>query len=130
MFLLLTYHYTKDEVYNKSEVDALVADSGTTDSGETDEGGGETTTHTVTGTSSISGNTTLKVGGTRTYTGSFLDADGNAITDVVGTWAISDCSFASDIEQTVDGNKITLYTENEDLIDETFTLTFLNPNGN
>lgn len=116
--------------YTKSEVDALLSlsDEGGTDSGETDKG--DETSPIVTGTSSISGNTTLKVGYNRSYTGSFLDADGNTVSDVIGTWTISDCTFASDIEQTIADNKITLYTENEDIIDEAFTLTFSDPNGN
>lgn len=117
--------------YTKSEVDALIAtDDGGTDSGETEEGGDDTTTPTVTGTSAITGSTTLKVGYNRSYTGKFYDASGTEVTDVIGTWAISDCTFASDIEQTIADNKITLYTENEDIIDETFTLTFSDPNGN
>lgn len=116
--------------YTKSEVDALVGDStGGEDSGETEEGGGGTPTPTVSGTSAISGNTTLKCGYNRTYTGTFTDASGNTVSDVIGTWTLEG-SASSGIEQTVTDNKVVLFFENEDLIGETVTLTFSDPNGN
>lgn len=128
--------------YTKSEVDALVAtNDNSTDTGGEDngtdnggtEGGEETPTPTVTGTAKISGNTSLKVGFTRTYAGKFYDADGVEVTDtdVVGTFTISDCNFTSEITtDTTTANKIKLTVSNEDLIGETLTLTFSDPNGN
>lgn len=123
----LSNYYTKDETYSKSEVDALVG--GSTDEGGTEEGGGETPTPTVTGTSAISGNATLKCGYNRTYTGTFTDASGNTVSDVIGTWTLEG-SASSGIEQTVTDNKVVLFFENEDLIGETVTLTLSDPNGN
>lgn len=112
--------------YTKTEVDTLIANI---DTGGGEEGGGETTTPS--GTSYISGNTTLKAGFTRTYTGSFLDAEGNAVSDVIGEWTITapfaDSEFTT---KTITDNTIKLGVDNEDLIDETFTLTFSEPNGN
>lgn len=129
----LSNYYTKDETYSKTEVDTLVANSGGSSSGEesggTEEGGGETTTPT--GTSVISGNTTLKCGFTRTYTGTFYNADKSEATDVTGKWTITapfaESSFTT---KTISGNKITLGFEDENLIDQEFTLTFSDPNGN
>lgn len=83
----LSNYYTKEEVYTKTETDALIANN----SGEDTSADPEST---ILGTANISGNTTLKAGFTRTYTGSFLDIDGNAVEDVTGVWTISDCSFA------------------------------------
>lgn len=124
----LSNYYTKDETYSKTEVDTLVANSGGSSSGG-EEGGGETPTPT--GTSAISGNTTLKVSIARTYTGKFYNADNNEITDVTGAWAIT-APFAESkfTTKTITGNSIKLGFEDENLIDQEFTLTFSDPNGN
>lgn len=68
----------------------------------------------------ISGNKNLKVGFSRTYTATITDIDGNEVTDVDFDWYV-DSDFA--IEQFVDGNKIELLVEDEDLVGETFTLS-------
>lgn len=122
----LSNYYTKDEVYNKSEVDALVADSGTTDSGETDEGGGETTTPTVTMT--LSGNTNLKNGYTRTIKAVYTDADGTDVTaNYSTTWELtSDHATATNyVTQEVGDNQVKLLYEddNEDVLGEYVTIT-------
>lgn len=72
----------------------------------------------ITGT--ISGRTDLKLGYQRTYTASLVDGDGNAVEwsddfswNIVGDF---------EVDSSIDGNKITLLVENEDLIDESFAL--------
>ena len=132
----LSNYYTKAETYSKTEVDTLVANSGDSSSGGEDtgntEGGGEVTTPT--GTSTISGNTTLKCGASaRTYTGKFYDANNNEVTNVTGTWTI-DAPFAESkfTTKTISGNTIKLAFDDETLVDNeyTFVLTFSDPNGN
>ena len=131
----LSNYYTKDETYNKTEVDTLVANSGGSSSGGDSgtEGGGETPTPTptVTGTSAISGSTNLRCGVTRTYTGKFYNADESEATDVTGEWSIT-APFAESkfTTKTITGNSIKLGYDDENLIDEEFTLTFSDPNGN
>lgn len=114
--------------YTKSEVDALVADSGTTDSGETDEGGGETTTPTTpTVTLAVTGNSSLKNGFARTYKAVYTDESGTDVTANYSTiWELTSDTVAVDsyITQEVGDNQIKLLYEddNEDMIDETVTL--------
>lgn len=115
--------------YTKTEVDSLIDNiGGSTDNG--DAGVEETPTPTVTGTTSITGIATIKVGFARTYTGRFFDADGTEITDRVGAWTVSDCNFTDKLTQEITDNKIKLMVEDEDLIGETLTLTFSDPSGN
>lgn len=115
--------------YTKSEVDALIAtDDGNTDSGNTggDEGGGETTTPTVTLT--ITGNASLKNGFARTYKAVYTDADGTDVTaNYSTTWELTSDTVAvnSYITQEVGNNqnKLLYEDENEDVLEETVTLT-------
>ena len=80
-------------------------------------------TPSVTGTTVITGNTNLKNGYNRTYTATFYDSSENIVEGVTAVWSITDCTFANEIIQTVlDGNKIQLKVDNEDLIGETFRL--------
>lgn len=68
----------------------------------------------------ISGNKNLKVGFSRTYTATITDVDGNAVEwDGTYSWNV-----VSDFEvgQETDGNTIKLLVENEDLVDEVFSL--------
>ena len=68
----------------------------------------------------ISGNKNLKVGFSRTYTTTIADADGNAVEwDNTYSWNV-----VSDFEvgQEIDGNTIKLLVEDEDLVDEVFSL--------
>lgn len=120
----LSNYYTKEEVYTKTETDALIANNSGEDTSVDPE-------PTILGTAYISGNTTLKAGFTRTYTGSFLDVDGNAVEDVTGIWTISDCSFADSEFTTKDitNTTIKLGVDNEDLIGETFTVTYSDVDG-
>lgn len=130
----LSNYYTKSETYSKTEVDTLVANSGGSSSGG-GEGGGETPTPTptptVTGTSAISGLSNLKCSFPRTYTGKFYNADESEATDVTGEWSIT-APFAESkfTTKTIIGNSIELGYDDENLIDEEFTLTFSDPNGN
>ena len=84
-----------------------------------------------TGSTVIEGNTNLRIGYSRTYTARFYDSSDNEITGVVAVWSITDCTFVSEITQTVlDGNKIQLKVNNEDLIEESFTLNASDADGN
>ena len=68
----------------------------------------------------ISGNKNLKVGFSRTYTATITDVDGNAVEwDDTYSWNV-----VSDFEvgQEIDGNTIKLLVEDEDLVDEVFSL--------
>ena len=75
----------------------------------------------ITGT--ISGNKTLKIGFERTYTANLVDEDGNVVewSDEF-SWNIVD---NIEVTSTVDGDKIELFAEDEDLIDTSFTLQVL-----
>lgn len=77
------------------------------------------------GKSAISGDSSLQVGLANEWVGSFKTASGDAVSDVTGVWTISDCSFESDITKTVNGNNIVLQVDNNNDIDETFTLNFV-----
>lgn len=122
----LSNYYTKDEVYNKEETDELIANVNT--------GGGSDPTPdepVLKGTSSISGNKELKVGFTRAYTGSFLDSSGSAVSDVTGEWTIN-ASFADNkfTTKTIEGNKITVGIDDDNLVGQSFEVTFSDHNGN
>ena len=77
----------------------------------------------------ISGNTNLKVGFSRTYTATLSDKDGNAVQwdDVKYGWnAISD--FVLDM--TTNGNKMILTVEDEDFVGSSFLLQVINLDDN
>lgn len=119
----LSNYYTKDETYSKAEVDTLVG-------GSSGGGGGTTEPDTPIGTALITGNTNLKDSYSRTYTGKFFDANENEVTDVVGTWTITSTFAESEFTtKVINGNSIKLGVNNENLIGESFSLTFSNPNG-
>ena len=88
------------------------------------------TAQTPSGTTSIDGRTNLINGYSREYTGKVLDGSGVEVPDVIGIWTITDCTFTEEIEQIVDGNKITLSVDNRSLIGETLTLNFSVQDGN
>lgn len=69
----------------------------------------------------ISGNTTLRIGVTRTYTATLSDKDGNAIQwdNTKYGWNVAS-DF--DVKQSVTENKISLTVEDEDFIDSSFLL--------
>lgn len=75
----------------------------------------------ITGT--IQGNKALKVGFERTYTANLVDEDGNVVewSDDFSWNIVSDFEVVS----SVDGGKITLMVEDEDLVEEKFKLEIL-----
>ena len=77
-------------------------------------------TYTVTGTSR------LRIGVSRTYTLTITDSAGNDVTSSQNdyTWNLN-CDFDNKIDKVISNNKITLTVEDEDLIEETFTLEVL-----
>ena len=79
----------------------------------------------------ISGNTSLKRGYTRKYTAKYTDANGNDVSsNYTSVWTITDATFdTSKLTQTVNGNQITLYYNDENIIGETFTLNVVNSEG-
>ena len=85
----------------------------------------------VTGTTVINGNTNLKNSYNRTYAATFYDSTENVVEGITAVWSITNCNFVNEIQQTVlDGNKIQLKVNNEDLIGETFTLNASDTDGN
>lgn len=123
----LSNYYTKDETYSKTEVDTLVANSGGSSSG------GETTTPTV--TLAITGNASLKNGFARTYKAVYTDADGTDVTaNYSTTWELTSDTVAVDsyITQEVGSNqnKLLYEDENEDVLEETVTLTAIPSDSN
>lgn len=75
-------------------------------------------------TSTISGNSSLKVGFSRTYSVIFMDENGTELSDVDFAWnIISD--FNDEILSTVDGKNITLQIDNEDYVDEQIVLQII-----
>ena len=75
----------------------------------------------------ITGNTNLKVGFARTYAATIKDASGNDIAwDNTYSWNVSSDFDNGLIEQTIDGNKIELLIEDENLIGGSFLLQVLN----
>jgi hypothetical protein len=85
------------------------------------ENGNETV---VSITSTISGNTFLKVGFPRTYSVIFTDKNGAELSDVDFTWNIVS-DFNDEIDSTVDGKNITLQIDNEDYVDEQIVLQIM-----
>lgn len=71
------------------------------------------------------------MGYSRTYTATFYDSSENIVDSIAAVWSITDCIFANEITQTVmDGSKIQLKVDNEDLIGETFTINASDTDGN
>ena len=72
----------------------------------------------------ISGNTNLRIGVTRTYTATLSDKDGNAVQwdDTKYGWNVAS-DF--DVNQSVTENKISLTVEDEDFIDSSFILSVI-----
>ena len=73
----------------------------------------------------ISGNTNLKVGFSRTYTVNFTDESGNEVdwNDVGFSWNIISDFDSGLIEQTISGNTIKLSVDDENLIGGSFILS-------
>ena len=86
------------------------------------------------GTLTISGTASLKWGASRTYTAKYTDANGNDVSNnYTSVWTITNATFdTSKLTQTVNGingNKITLHYEDDNLIGGTFTLNVVDSNG-
>lgn len=130
----LSNYYTKSETYSKTEVDTLVANSGGSSSGGDSgtEGGGETPTPTPTVTMAFTSTaTTVKCGVNRTIKVGYTDDSGTDVTSNYDTvFTITDATFnTSLLTMTDDGNTVTLYYEDENLIGETFTLNAVDSGG-
>ena len=85
------------------------------------------TTDTVT----ISGNTKLFFDTERTYKAKYTDDNGNDVSsNYTSVWTITDATFdTSKLTQTVNGNQITLYYNDDNLVGETFTLNVVDSDG-
>ena len=83
------------------------------------------------GTLTISGRTELRYGTSRTYKAIYTDANGNDVSsNYTSVWTITNATFnTSKLTQTVNGNQITLYYDDENIIGETFTLNVVDTNG-
>ena len=85
----------------------------------------------TTGTLTISGRTELRYGTSRKYKAIYTDANGNDVSsNYTSVWTITDATFdTSKLTQTVNGNQITLYYDDENIIGETFTLNVVDTDG-
>ena len=85
------------------------------------------TTDTVT----ISGRTKLYWESSRTYTAKYTDANGNDVSSkYTSVWTITNATFdTSKLTQTVNGNQITLYYSDDNLVGESFTLNVVDSDG-
>lgn len=109
----------------KQYVDNAIANSG----GNTDPSDPEPSDPTPTTVSlAITGNAELKVGFSRTYKAVYTDSTSTNVTSNYTTkWTVTPTSSTiktSDIQlDTSTANQVKIMVENEDLVDETFTLT-------
>lgn len=109
----------------KQYVDNAIANSG----GNTDPSDPEPSDPTPTTVSlAITGNASLKVGFSRTYKAVYTDSTSTDVTsNYTTTWTVTPTSSTiktSDIQlDTSTANQVKIMVENEDLVDETFTLT-------
>ena len=85
----------------------------------------------VTGTLTISGRTKLYWELNGTYKAIYKDADGNDVSsNYTSLWTITNATFdTSKLTQTVNGNQITLYYDDDNLVGKTFTLNVVDSNG-
>ena len=83
------------------------------------------------GTLTISGIESLKWGAARKYTAKYTDANGNDVSsNYTSVWTITNATFdTSKLTQTVNGNQITLYYDDDNLIGRTFTLNVVDSDG-
>lgn len=109
----------------KQYVDNAIANSG----GNTEPSDPEPSDPTPTTVSlAITGNAELKVGFSRTYKAVYTDSTSTNVTsNYTTTWTVTPTSSTiktSDIQMdTSTANQVKIMVENEDLVDETFTLT-------
>lgn len=96
-------------------------------SATTPEDGNETSVLTTSVKATISGNKNLKVGFFRTYTATITDEDGNAVEwDDTYSWNVVSNFY---VGQEINGNKIILLVEDEELIDSSFLLQVIDDNN-
>ena len=90
-------------------------------------GGVVPTTDTIT----ISGNTKLYWDSSRKYTAKYTDANGNDVSsNYTSVWTITNATFdTSKLTQTVNGNQITLYYDDDNIVGGTFTLNVVDSDG-
>lgn len=107
----------------KQYVDNAIANSG----GNTDEPTEPSEPTDTTVSLAISGNASLKCGFSRTYKAIYKDSTGTDVTsNYTTTWTVTPSGniTTSDIQlDTSTANQVKILVENEDLVDETFTLT-------
>lgn len=108
----------------KQYVDNAIANSG----GNTDEPTEPSEPTDTTVSLAITGNAELKVGFSRTYKAVYTDSTSTNVTsNYTTTWTVTPTSSTiktSDIQlDTSTANQVKIMVENEDLVDETFTLT-------
>lgn len=96
-------------------------------------GGVEPTPTPTTGTLTLSGNSSLKVGLNKIYTATYTDANGNNVSsNYTSVWTITDATFDTSV-LTIDTStqnkcKITC-PEDDNLVDNTFTLNVVDSDG-
>ena len=85
----------------------------------------------TTATLTISGRTKLYWELNGTYKAIYKDADGNDVSsNYTSLWTITNATFdTSKLTQTVNGNQITLYYDDDNLVGKTFTLNVVDSNG-
>lgn len=90
-------------------------------------GGVVPTTPTLT----ISGTANLKVGFTRKYKAIYTDTNGDDVSsNYTSVWTITAATFdTSKLTQTVNGNQITLYYDDDTIVGGTFTLNVVDTDG-
>lgn len=83
------------------------------------------------GTLTISGKTSLRWGSPRKYKAIYTDANGNDVSsNYTSLWTITNATFdTSKLTQEVDGNQITLYYDDDNLVGKTFTLNVVDTGG-
>lgn len=82
-------------------------------------------------TLTIKGNPNLKCCFERKYTAIYTDANGNDVSsNYTSVWTITNATFNTRLlTQTVNGNQITLYFEDDTILGETFTLNVVDTGG-
>ena len=82
-------------------------------------------------TLTISGRTELRHGTSRTYKAIYTDANGNDVSsNYTSVWTITNATFdTSKLTQTVNGNQITLYYDDDNIVGGTFTLNVVDSDG-
>ena len=82
------------------------------------------TTEPITGTLTLSGRNDVRKGFNRTISATYSDANGNDVSsNYTSVWTITNATFdTSKLTQTVNGNQIILYFDDDNIVGGTFTL--------